>query len=334
MSGARPRDGAARVAFVGDLFVEREDPAGAVEPAARYLKECFDLRFANLEASLSTRGKLKRSFPWASLRGHPRNAAVLTAGGFDVVSLANNHTMDYGPDALMDTVALLDERGIRYVGAGENWARAWEPAYLTVRGVRIGIIAVEATSWTWIEHDAAPNRPGMAAVFVSPFFPDHVDGYRLRHLLETVERARAQVDGLVVSIHWGVSVSHQVCTYQQTVGRRLVDGGADVVIGHHPHTLQAVEVYRGHPIFYSLGNFLFDSLMLPPEGALVGCEFTRGGLERVFLRPTLQAGGRARVLSAGDGAARPAVELLSSLSADAGTRLAVDGDDVNVIETT
>lgn len=320
----------ARVAFVGDLYVEREEPASAIAAAAPYLKANYDLRFANLEAPLSTRGKLKRSFPWANLRAHPRNVAVLPAGGFDIVSLANNHTMDYGPEALMDTVALLDEHRIRYVGAGENWDRAWRTEVLEAGGVRVGFLAVEATQWTWIEHDAMPARPGMAAVFVSPFFPDHVDGYRLRHLLETVEQARAAVDALAVSIHWGVSVSHQVCTYQQAVGRQLIDRGADVVIGHHPHILQGAEVYRGRPIFYSLGNFLFDSLALPPEGAVVGCTFSRRGLERAWLRPTTQAGGRVLVLEAPE--SQPLLDLIRRLSADLNTYPRVDGDDLVFVE--
>jgi poly-gamma-glutamate capsule biosynthesis protein CapA/YwtB (metallophosphatase superfamily) len=330
MSESVAQEGQARIAFVGDVFVERDDASQALRRAAPYLRDHFDLRMANLEAPLSTRGTLKRSFPWASLRAHPRNVAALTTGFFDVVSLANNHAMDYGPEGLTDTMALLDRNGIRYVGAGVNWAEAWTPITLTAGDVRIRIVAVEATSWSWIEHDAGPERPGMAIVFVSPFFPDHVDGYRLRYLLDTVERARGGADGLVVSIHWGVSVSHQICTYQQYVGHLLVECGADVVVGHHPHTLQAVEVYRDRPIFYSLGNFVFDSLTLPPEGAVVGCVFTRRGLERVTLRPTRQVDGEVRVLSAGDVAARPIVELLSSLSTDVGTRLAVDGDDVVV----
>ncbi|MBI4280045.1 MAG: CapA family protein [Armatimonadetes bacterium] len=322
----------AEIGLVGDVYVEREDPAGAIRAAAPYLAERFDLRFANLETTFSTRGKLKRSFPWASLRANPHNVAVLTAGKFDVVSIANNHTMDYGPDALMDTVALLDQHGIRYVGAGANWNRAWKMEVLEAHGVRVGFLAVEATQWTWIEHDAMPDRPGMAAVFVSPFFPDHVDGYRLRHLLETVERCRPQVDALVVSMHWGMSVSQQVCTYQSFVGRQLIDRGADVVVGTHPHTLQGVEVYRRRVICHSLGNFVFDSLLLPPESAVVGCTFSKRGLERAFLRPTTQADGQVHVLSPSEGRGRPIVETLQRLSADLDTYLKVDGDELVIID--
>jgi len=322
-----------RVGFVGDVFVERADgaaAAAAMQRVAPALRSQFDLRCANLEAPLSERGRLKRSFPWANLRGHPHNIDVITGGGFDVVTIANNHMMDYGPDALLDTVALLEERSVGYVGGGAHWDRAWAMEVREIRGIRIGFLGIEATSWTWIEHDATPTTPGVAALFVSPYFPDHVDGYRLEHALSVVDRCRAQVDLLTVNIHWGHSVSHQVCSYQQRVGRLLIDHGADVVIGHHPHTLQGVEVYRGRPIFYSLGNFLFDAIRLPPEAALVGCECSREGLHRIWLRPSCQRDGYANVYSAQASETAETVALLERLSRDLGTRLVVRGDDLEV----
>ncbi|RMF87258.1 MAG: CapA family protein, partial [Nitrospinota bacterium] len=284
----------AHIAFVGDVYVERSDgyaAAAAMQHVAPFLQKHFDLRCANLEAPLSERGRLKRSFPWASLRAKPHNVEVLVGGGFDIVTLANNHTMDYGPEALLDTIRLLEERGIGYVGGGVNWERAWTMQTREIKGIRVGFLGIEATAWTWIEHDATPDTPGIAALFISPYFPGHVDGYRLEYALGMVEHFRPHVDLLTVNIHWGHSVSHQVCTYQREVGRKLIDYGADVVIGHHPHTIQGVEVYRHRPIIYSLGNFLFDSLRLPPEGMLLGCSFSQRRMERIWLRPTCQRNG-------------------------------------------
>jgi len=315
-----------RLAFVGDVYVERDNEAAAaasMERAERELRDQFDLRCANLEAPLSDRGRLKRSFPWANLRARPHNVGVVTGGGFDVVTIANNHMMDYGPDALMDTVGLLVDRGVGYVGGGENWDRAWGMEVRVIEGLRVGFLGIEATAWTWTEHDAGPAVPGVAALFVSPYFPDDVDGYRLEHALRVVERCHATVDVLAVNIHWGHSVSHQVCTYQRIVGHKLIDHGADVIIGHHPHTLQGVEVYRGRPIFHSLGNFLFDSFRLPPEAALVGCECTHAGIQRVWLRPTSQRDGYVHVYTAGDAEAASTIPLLLRLSEDLGTRLFV-----------
>lgn len=318
-----------RVALVGDIFVERPSPEEAMVAAAPVLRG-YDVRFGNLEAPFSERGTLKRFRPWANLRGKPHNVQVLPAGGFQIVSLANNHTMDYGPDALMDTIAALDACGVQYVGAGRDEARAWAMEAVKAKGLSVGFLAVEMTEWTWIEADAGPARPGMARITVSAFYPPpHVDHYQLQHLLDLVQQSSREVDALVVSIHWGISVGHQIATYQQVVGRKIVDAGARIVVGHHPHTLQGVELYKGGVIAHSLGNFIFDSLALPPDAAVLVCDVQERKLIRVALRPTRLDERRAvHILSATHPWAAPVTNLLARLCSDLGTRTHVEGEDL------
>jgi poly-gamma-glutamate synthesis protein (capsule biosynthesis protein) len=318
-----------RIALVGDIFVERPEPEEAIAPAAPILRG-YDIRFGNLEAPLSDRGTLKRFHPWANLRGRPHNVRVLPAGGFQIVSLANNHAMDYGPDALVDTIEGLEAAGIQYVGAGRDEARAWAMQAVKAKGLSVGFLAVEMTEWTWIEADPGPGRPGLARITVSAFYPPpHVDRYQLRHLLDLVRQSSRAVDLLVVSVHWGISVGHQIATYQQAVGRKLVEAGARIVVGHHPHTLQGVELYRGGVIAHSLGNFLFDSLALPPDAALLACDLRERRVVRVALRPTRLDDRRAvHILPATHPWAAPVTNVLSRLCADLGTRCHVEAEDL------
>lgn len=318
-----------RLALVGDIFVDRPDPAAAVAPAAAALRR-YDVRFGNLEAPFSERGRLKRFRPWANLRGKPEGLRVLPAAGFQIVSLANNHTMDYGVEALLDTIAGLEAHGIQYVGAGRDEERAWALQTVKAKGLAIGFLAVEATEWTWIEADAGPGRPGMARIGVSAFYPPpHVDRYRLERLLALTRASSREADVLVVSVHWGVSVSHQIATYQQAVGRRLVDAGARIVVGHHPHVLQGVELYRGGVIAHSLGNFLFDSLTLPSDAAVLVCDVRKGALVRAAVRPTrLDERKAVHLLPAADPWARPVTTLLTRLCGDLGTGTRVEGEDL------
>lgn len=174
--------------------------------------------------------------------------------GIDIVSLANNHTLDYGEEALIDTCTTLEGAGIPYVGAGVNMDRARQLETLEVRGRTVGFLAASRVfpDTTWI---ANSKKPGM------------VSGYDPKILLEQVENAGELCDYLVVYVHWGIERDEMPQEYQRNLGKSLIDAGADIVIGSHPHVLQGIEYYNGKPIIYSLGNFIFGSSI--PKTALL-----------------------------------------------------------------
>jgi hypothetical protein len=198
-----------------------------------------DISVANLELPLSDRGQaLIKDGP--ALRGPPAAIEGLLAGRFDVVDLANNHTLDFGPDALLDTIALLKRHGIVPLGAGADLETARRPVFLDRGGLRAGLLAFAENEFSIASRSspgAAPLNPGPNCVAISA--------------------ARPLCNLLVVFVHGG----NEYCPFPSPRMvrdyRSFVDAGADAVIGHHAHTVQGVEWYRGVPILYNIGNFLF-----------------------------------------------------------------------------
>lgn len=202
-----------------------------------------DINLANLESPIATCGSecTTKKFRF---RAEPDVAHALHAAGFNLVTLANNHSMDYGGDALEETLEHLADAGITWIGAGENLAEARKMALRTVKEKKIAFLGYSLTQPT--EFFAGLKRPGTAP------------GYE--KLVEAdVTKARRQADHVIVSFHWGTEASSEVQAYQRNAARKAIDAGADVVIGHHPHVLQGIECYKNGIIFYSLGNFTFAS---------------------------------------------------------------------------
>lgn len=202
-----------------------------------------DINLANLESPLARCGSefTGKKFRF---RGEPAVAPSLRRAGFTLVTLANNHSMDFGWPALEETRRHLREAGIAWIGAGENLEQARRMALFTVRGKRIAFLGYSLTQP--LEFFASPSRPGTAP------------GYT-RLVVADVTNARKQADYVIVSFHWGREASTMVQAYQRDTAHKAIDAGADVIIGHHPHVLQGVERYQRGIIFYSLGNFAFAS---------------------------------------------------------------------------
>jgi len=200
-----------------------------------------DLSLVNFELPLSDRGEaIIKNGP--NLIGPPKAMEGFLVGGFDVAGMANNHVLDFGPDALRDTLKLIRANGMVTVGAGENDQEASRPAFIERAEVNVGIIALEENEFcnaTRTSPGAGPYRPGPNG--------------------EVIRRTRDECDLLIVSVHGG----SELCPFPspRTVRdfRSFIDAGADAVIGHHAHTVQGMELYRGRPIVYNLGNFLFWS---------------------------------------------------------------------------
>lgn len=232
----------------------RGEPADhATYPFARVAHHFLgaDVALVNLEGPLTERtDRIPKNF---NFRAHPRMVEALVAGGITAVNLANNHSMDFGLEGLRETQRALAGAGLASFGAGQDEASAREGALIERRELRVGLLGYAylgpnpldpPTIW------AAGRRPGAAG------HPRDLTGV-LRMVAEDVARLRARADVLVVSFHWGTEGRHYPEEYQVALGRRAIDEGAQVVLGHHPHVLQGIEAYRNGIIAYSLGNFVF-----------------------------------------------------------------------------
>jgi len=262
--------------LAGDLY-----PGGALEailkkdPAYPFLHlqdfcRTSDLFFANLETPLAAKGVVyvEKTF---TFRCQPYTVHTLAASGINIVSLANNHIMDYGPDALAETIALLDQYQIAHVGAGANLAAARKPAILEKNGLKVAFLAYNNTYP--LEFNATSNRPGTA--------PGDV-----RYITVDVKEARRLADIVVVSFHWSAELLKERKPYQANLAKAAINAGAHLVVGHHPHVIQGVEVYKHGLIAYSLGNFIFASYSKRvQDGLILQVRLTPAGLKAAAFYP-------------------------------------------------
>jgi poly-gamma-glutamate synthesis protein (capsule biosynthesis protein) len=198
----------------------------------------------NLEGPLTTRGTPEQDKTYVFRSPPDKVGQALRNAGFTVVSLANNHTLDFGAEGLAETIEALDAVGIAHVGAGPSLKDARKPVFVEAAGTRIALLAY---SLTLPEHFYAEvNKPGTAF------------GHEA-HVRADVAAARNQADVVLVSFHWGQEGKTTLREYQTRLGHVAIDSGAAAVFGHHPHILQGIEYYKDGVILYSLGNFTFGS---------------------------------------------------------------------------
>lgn len=227
--------------------------------------------FGNVEGPLTDRGTPEQDKTYVFRSPPAKVGTALRTAGFNVVSLANNHTLDYGADGLMQTIETLDSAGILHTGAGANLMAARQPAMLLADGQRVAILAYSMTlPETFF---AGPNKAGTAF------------GHEA-HVRADIMAAREQADIVLVSFHWGQEGKTTLRDYQTRLGHVAIDAGASAVIGHHPHILQGIEQYRDGIILYSLGNFTFGSYsMNSARAAVARLHFRNGRLQSVRLFP-------------------------------------------------
>jgi len=283
-------------------------PFAGPDADVRALISAADVAFVNFEGPLTDRRAPSDTVAW--VRGDPALAQDVAATGIVVASLANNHAADFGTDGLFDTIAALEGAGVRTVGAGTNLDQALMPSIVHANGLRVAFLGFACTLPNGCA--AGDQRPGVAPIRVlsrfvidpvvleqnpgmGPYVETVASAEDVDQAASAIALANESADVVVVAIHWGVpdgwapSYQSELASYQRPLGHRLIDAGADAVIGHHPHVLHGIEIYRGRPVFYSLGNFLFHSLV---SGELVAArsyppyDFTRlrsrlGGLARL-----------------------------------------------------
>jgi poly-gamma-glutamate synthesis protein (capsule biosynthesis protein) len=228
-----------------------------------------DLAFCNLECPLSLNGiKVPKRF---CFKADPNLVHCLIGAGFDIVSLANNHTLDCNRNGLVETMHYLDKWKVGHVGAGKTSAYAALPRFVDVNGLRIAFLARNELlpEGVWVR----PDAPGIA----------HLEPDRL---VDEVSRSARQADVVIVSLHWGVEYRKTPEKEQVKLARKLVDAGADMVLGHHPHVIQPVEKYHGGVIAYSMGNFVFDSPFKKcRDSVMLKCRLSPSGVSNVEAIP-------------------------------------------------
>ena len=279
------------VAVVGDVMLGRrvgrvlaaaDDFAAALEPTRRRLAAA-DVTAGNLESTLSMAGAPRQGGD--SFAADPRVLAGLRGAGFDVLSLANNHTGDFGPSALIDTVERVAAARIASVGAGRTLDRARRPAVVERNGIRFGFLAFNAIGET---PAAGRSSPGAARIRMPPR-TGPLNGTDLRAMQSAVRRLDASVDVVIVLPHWGDQYTNRPVPAQRRVARALIDAGADLIVGGHPHWVQGAELYRDRLIAHSLGNYVFDMDFSRPtrEGVILELTFWGGELKAAEFVPVV-----------------------------------------------
>jgi poly-gamma-glutamate capsule biosynthesis protein CapA/YwtB (metallophosphatase superfamily) len=223
-------------------YIDQHGGEAALAKVKPYLEQA-DLAFINLEGPISDKGSPVVGKEY-TFRSRTALAAGLASAGIDVVSLANNHARDYGAAALLDTFKRLEAVGIKWAGAGADAAEARSPALLETPAGTVAVLAF--TGIIPSGFPAGSDRPGVATTS---------DQSRV---VAAVKAAAERADYVIVSFHWGVEYEGVANSGQRALAHQVIDAGADLVLGHHPHVIQGLEIYKDRLIAYSLGDFVFD----------------------------------------------------------------------------
>ncbi|WP_438503586.1 CapA family protein [Ectobacillus ponti] len=240
------------ITFSGDTMFDWQlrpvvEKYGADYPF-QYVKpeiEKADYSFVNLESVFTTKTeKVPGQLFW--IKSDPAALQAIRNTGYDMVSIGNNHTLDYGTAGLLDTIAGVEAMGLPYVGAGRNDKEAYTAKEVTIKGKKFKFLGFVRfmPDGGWV---AGENRPGVAGA------------YDLDKVVSTIREQKGDADYLIVYIHWGVEKTNQPAAYQKQYTEKMVEAGANAIVGSHPHWLQGFEYYNGVPVAYSLGNFLFPA---------------------------------------------------------------------------
>jgi len=236
-----------------------------------YLKT-GDIVFGNLETPI-TAGRDIVDFEMV-FRSNPGTEIALKQSGFSILSLANNHTPNFGNKGLMDTMKYLDSEGIKHIGAGKDNQEANRPVFMEVKGIKFAFLAYNDLDVVPASYEGGINHPGTAFM-------------RVEKMTEAVKEAKTKADYVIVSMHSGTEYVNNPNDSQIKFAHEAIDAGADIIIGHHPHVVQTVEQYKGKYIFYSLGNFIFDQPQSSDtkEGLTVKVNFSKSEIGKISLVP-------------------------------------------------
>ena len=269
--------GSVTLSFAGDvhfseLILQNYDKngiLGIVDHEMLSYMQNTDLFVLNHEFVFSTGGEAMEDKEY-TLKNDPKYVKILQELGTDVVSIANNHILDFGQEAFLDTLATLEDAEIEYAGGGRNLERALAPVIKTINGQTFAIFAATrvSPSYDWY---ANSKKPGI------------LQTYDATDLNNAIAEANSLYDHVIVFAHWGIEREEYPQDYQRTLAKGYIDHGADLVIGAHPHILQGFEYYKNVPICYSLGNYLFGNRT--GETLLLNAIFDENGQLSIELIP-------------------------------------------------
>lgn len=242
------------LSFVGDIMFDKTVADFIKSKGEDYIFQgygdyfqCSDIVFANLETSLSYRGQpdLNKDY---TFRSSPKIVSFLKKNNFTALSIANNHALDYGSAAFTDTMKIMKENGISYGGGGFTKKEALEGVVIEKKGMKIGFIAFTRVTPS-VDWYAGAKKPGI------------IGAYKVHEaeVLKAVKDLKPRCDIMVVSLHWGKEGSTVIRKQETELAHKLIDSGADIIMGHHPHVVQGLELYKDKLIIYSLGNFIFTT---------------------------------------------------------------------------
>ena len=259
------------VVAVGDVIVNRDEPE-SIFKYSRDIIQKADISVCQLETSYSDKGSMGSSGPRGAMAHDLRNYRALPAAGFKVVSMASNHAMDWGTDALLDCIRRLRQDNIAVIGAGADIEEARQAAFLDCKGTRIALLSYcsVAPKGYYASKGKAGVAPMRAITHYEPLeedqpgTPAEISTYPLEEdlqaLSEDVRKAKDNADVVVLVLHWGLHYFRAaIAGYQPVVARAAIDAGADIIVGHHAHMLKGIGIYKNKVILYSVGNFAFDS---------------------------------------------------------------------------
>lgn len=294
------------IVFAGDIYIspyveENYKSAGISGVVSQQLLEEMkqaDIAMANQEFPFST-GGTKAPDKQFTFRVDPLYTSILTELGIDTVTLANNHALDYGAEALIDTFEALNGAEIAYIGAGEDRERAMQPWIIESGQRSYGFLAASRVIPV-IDWDVENQQPGMFCTYDSQL------------LCKAIKESKQNCDFLTVYVHWGVEKDDIPQDYQRQLAEDYIDAGADLVVGAHPHVLQGIEYYRGKPIVYSLGNFIFNQEIA--STVLLKVKVSQDNQPIVQLIPASASGAKTQEMS-GD-KAKELYQYMESISND------------------
>lgn len=252
-----------------------------------------DICFGNLESPISSRGRAARKK--YCFRASTPVVQGLSYAGFDILSLANNHSLDYGPEALLNTIQILKRNHILCVGAGKNLDQARKAVVFSIKKNRIVFLAYNSTFPE--SFYANIDKPGIAPS-------------KLKFIRQDIEQNKKS-DIVVVSFHWGEEYTETPTEKQRKLAHLAIDSGADLVLGHHPHVIQGLEFYKKKLIVYSLGNFIFDQRFgNTSKSFILKCVFAKKKLSKAVIIPIIRTYGKYYPQPARDKEKREIIDLL------------------------
>lgn len=286
-----------KILLVGDIMLGRLVNEALKRQSGKYpwgntlpIFKNADLRISNLECVISDIGE-----PWPPekvfhFRTDEKNIKTLLSADIGMVSLANNHILDYGYDAMRKAMDILGKNAISYAGVGLDNLEAREPAICDVDGKKVGLIAFTDNEPSW---EAGDKTPGLFYV------PVNIKDRRVKVLFETIKKTRDDVDILIISAHWGPNWGYEPPPEHIPFAHALVDAGADIIFGHSGHVFRGVEIYKDKAILYCTGNFIddyaVDETERNDESFIFVVDIEKDVIKKLFLYPTVIRRFQARV---------------------------------------